>query len=415
MKKLYIPLLGLFALFSQTVLSQDLKFKIKTGEIIIPEDSIEKPEDAGVRMHSNIIIFKPNKKLVNGLPPNGETPASISCIYGLTAQVPGCPIHGTTALPTGGWGAIALIEAGDDPFAEQDLNIFSQQFGLPPCTTANGCFQKVFATGVKPKTSTSGEISLDIEWAHAMAPHAKIILVEGETFQIPEVFKTITVANQLVSAAGGGEISMSSSTTEFPGEAAYDSFFTTPGIVYFVSAGDFSAPARYPSSSPNVIAAGGTEILRDGNGNFLNEVAWSTDPTIPPPNKNGASGGPSVFEPRPAYQNIVAKIVGGARGTPDISFDASPRTGVDVYSTMKGGWVQTGGTSVSAPALAGIINAANSRAVSTNAELTLIYSNAIHNYHSYWHDILQGFNGFQCLAGYDFVTGLGSPKGYGGK
>jgi len=415
MKKLCFLLFAILFLYSKIGVAQELSFKTKDGEMIIPNASIEKPDDKNIRLHSEIIIYKTNKKLANGLPPNAETPASIACIYGLTVPIPGCPIHGTTAVPTGGWGAIAVVEQGDDPFAEEDLNVFSRQFGLPPCTTANGCFRKVFVGGVVPPVNPSAEHDLDAQWAHAMAPNAKIIMVEGRTFEIPEVFRAIDLASQLVQAAGGGEVSISDSHPEFAGEAAYDSHFTTPGIVYFGSAGDYSAPARYPSSSPNVISAGGTQIVRDGNGNFVKEIAWSRDFTIPPPNKNGGSGGPSVFEPRPAYQNIVAKIVGGARGTPDISFDSAPISGVAVYSTLRGGWVRSGGTSVAAPALAGIINAANSRAMSTSDELMIIYTGSIKNYHSYWNDTLEGFNGFQTLAGYDFVTGLGSPRGYGGK
>lgn len=112
------------------------------------------------------------------------------------------------------------------------------------------------------------------------------------------------------------------------------------------------------------------------------------------------------------------KIVGNARGTPDISFNADPKTGVCVYSSLHmptAGWFRDGGTSISAPALSGIINMANHRAVSTVDELTYIYNNALKNYHTYWHDILQGNNGYPALAGYDFTTGLGSPLGYQGK
>ena len=110
-------------------------------------------------------------------------------------------------------------------------------------------------------------------------------------------------------------------------------------------------------------------------------------------------------------------MVGNARGTPDISFNADPNTGVCVYSTLHqpSGWFRDGGTSISAPALAGIINTANHRASSTSDELTYIYNNAIKNYHRYWHDISQGNNGYPALVGYDFTTGLGSPLGYGGK
>ena len=130
-------------------------------------------------------------------------------------------------------------------------------------------------------------------------------------------------------------VSISWSISEFPEERAYDSYFQTPGIVYIASSGDYSAPARYPSTSPYVISAGGTSVIRDVQGNFMMETAWSTNPDSPIGQKSGGRGGPSLYEPRPAFQNSVMRIVGGARGTPDISFDANPQTGVCVYSTVQ--------------------------------------------------------------------------------
>jgi subtilase family serine protease len=157
--------------------------------------------------------------------------------------------------------------------------------------------------------------------------------------------------------------------------------------------------------------------LRNAQGNFIGETAWSTNPRAALGSKNGGSGGPSLYETRPAYQNSVMKVVGNQRGTPDISFDSDPASGVCVYSELHNppGWFADGGTSLAAPALAGIINTANHGANSSVEELTYIYHSAIKNYHAYWHDILQGNNGYTALAGYDFTTGLGSPLGYQGK
>lgn len=355
--------------------------------------------------------------LADSPPKTCETPASLACVYGLTANVPGCPIAGTSALPNTGWGAIAVVEGYDNPFAENDLGVFSTQFGLPQATIANGYFSVYYTDNIQPpyNASAADEHVLDIEWAHAMAPNAKIIMVEGQDDSLQEHMKAIQLATQKVLAAGGGLVSISWSINEFQGENAYDSYFQTPGVVYVVSSGDYSAPGRYPSSSPYVIAAGGTSVVRDSAGNFVMETGWSTDPTVPIGSKNGGSGGPSVYEPRPAFQNSVMKIVGNARGTPDISFDADPKTGVCVYSTAHGGWLKDGGTSVAAPALSGIINSANRRSQSSQEELSYIYYNAIKNYHANWHDITQGNNGYPALSGYDFVTGLGSPRGYLGK
>lgn len=393
----------------------DQTFNTSDGQYIIRDSSIANPGDG--KMHTYMVIFKPNSLNEKGLPEGGETPASISCVYGFTKQVPGCPIKGTTQLPTGGWGAIAIVDAYDNPDAESDLNTFSSQFGLPACTIANGCFKVVYAKGTKPAFNAgwADEHVLDIEWSHAMAPHAKIILVEAASDSNSDMLQAEDVASSEVLAAGGGLVSNSWGGSESSDETSHDSHFQTSGIVYVASSGDYSAPARYPSSSPYVVSAGGTSIIRDSSGNFSSEIAWGTEPDVPIGSKSGASGGPSVYESRPSYQKFISKIVGRSRGTPDISFNSAPHTGVDVYSTNAGGWIKDGGTSVASPALAGIINSANHRATSTNQELTYIYNNALKNYHSYWHDILSGNNGFPCMAGYDFVTGLGSPLGYGGK
>ncbi len=353
----------------------------------------------------------------NKPPKTCETPASLACIYGLTPNVPGCPIQGTSALPSGGWGAIALVEVYDNPNAENDLNQFSQQFGLPSCTISNGCFSIFYTGGQVPLYNpiSADEHVLDIEWAHAMAPNAKIIMVEGQNESFAEHMNAIQLASQQVAAAGGGLVSVSWSVNEFPGESAYDSYFQTAKIVYVVSSGDYSAPARYPSSSPYVISAGGTSIIRNAQGNFIGETSWNKNPNARPGAPSGGSGGPSSYEPRPHFQNSIMRIVGNARGTPDVAFDADPQTGVCVYSTVRGGWFKDGGTSVAAPAIAGIINTANRRAQSSQEELNYIYNNAIKNYHAYWHDITQGNNGYPALVGYDFTTGLGSPRGYQGK
>lgn len=398
---------------------QRFPFPSEDGTYIVPEMSHMRTSNAtqlGRVVTYDLVIFQP-RNIGDKPPKTCETPASMACIYGLTPQIPGCPIQGTTAVPQGGWGAIAVVEAYDNPYAEHDLKIFSNEFNLPPCTVANGCFSVVYASGKKPpyNSESADEHVLDIEWAHAMAPQAKIIMVEAASEAFQDHMDAILVASQEVAAAGGGLVSISWSISEFPEETFYDRYFLTPGIVYIASSGDYAAPARFPSSSPYVISAGGTSIVRNAQGNFIGETGWNLNPNSPLGSKSGGSGGPSLYEPRPFFQNTVMKIVGGARGTPDISFDSDPQTGVCVYSTAHGGWLRDGGTSVAAPALAGIINSANRRASSTQDELAYIYNLAIKNYHSYWHDILSGNNGYPALAGYDFVTGLGSPLGYGGK
>lgn len=421
-----------------------------------------------------LLAFSP-LQLAFGCIPNpptsdGETPASLSCIYGLTSYVPGCTISGTCLVPQGGSGTIAVIEGADDPDAYNELTQFSAQFNLTPlnqCSTPPAppnppCFQKYYASsltscavGSAPSAVEIVEPEIDMEWAHAMAPNANIYMIETDGWDFDTLINGIQCANRLL-AQSGGIVSLSASFPENqtglgPNELSYDSYFQIPGIIYITSSGDFSAPARYPSSSPYVISAGGTMINRDSSGNYLNQVAWNnTGPTAircdKPPCRTGVSGGPSAYEPRPSYQNTVQKIVGTMRGTPDISFVAQ---GVDVFccsftanlqccnnpnytasssfracqnlgtsvcpTSGYGLWVLTGGTSLASPALAGIINSSQSGATTSAEELSIIYNSALKNYHANWTDIIFGNNGYPALQGYDFTTGLGVPRGYGGK
>lgn len=382
------------------------------GTIVTPASSIQRAEDLGLRAHTNFHIFVPN--VVPGVrndssvpPPNAETPASLACVYKLVTQVSGCPIHGTTLNPTGGFGAVAIVDAFDNPFAEQDLAAYSTQFGLPSCTKANGCFQQVYANGTQPRNDPGGwslEIALDIEMAHAFAPNAKIILVEAGSNSFADLYHAEDVAGQMVAAAGGGTVTNSWSGGEYNGETSDDSHFKVNKVVYFASTGDSGAPEGFPAASPFVVAAGGTSIGRSG-GNFTTETGWS-----------GSGGGPSIYEPRPAYQNLIQSIVGTKRGTPDFSFDANPSTGVAMYD-LDGGlqWLQIGGTSVSSPALAGLVNAAGHHATSTAQELGGLYPYAKNHYTQVWRDITSGSNGHPCTTGWDYVTGIGTPITLAGK
>lgn len=196
---------------------------------------------------------------------------------------------------------------------------------------------------------------------------------------------------------------MSWGASEFAGETTYDSYFVKPGVVFVASAGD-SPGTEYPSVSVNVVSAGGTSTGRNPvTGNFIQENAWQV-----------TGGGISAYEPRPSYQNAIGSLVGTHRGVPDIAFDADPSTGVWVLNY--GRWYIVGGTSVSAPALAGIINASGKFNTSSNAELAQLYS-GIGSVN--FHDVAAGncgpYAGYQSTGGWDFCTGVGTPLGYGGK
>ncbi len=381
----------------------------RRGTVIVPDTSVEHPGDAGLHAHTNHLIFVPEGAQANASSPQGETPASLGCVYQVVSSLaPGCTIAGSTVNPNGGAGAIALVDAYDYPTAANDIAVFSSQFGLP---AAN--FTKVYASGRKPKTNCgwAQEAALDIEWAHAMAPNAKIILVEAASSSLSDLFQAESVAASKVAAAGDGEVSNSWSSGEFSGETSDDSKdFSTSGVVYFASAGDKAGAVGYPSVSPNVVSAGGTSIQRDSNGNFTGEVVWNNQ-------YGGTGGGPSVYESRPSYQDAIVAIVGSKRGTPDYSFDADPLTGVSVYDSTpcqgQSGWLVFGGTSVSSPSLAGIVNLAGHLYQSSDIELTTIYSNlGTANFR----DITSGTCGkYSAGAGWDFCSGVGSNIGVVGK
>lgn len=389
---------------------------------IIPAVSHAQPGDRGVRMHTNVRYmagFSPSE-----LPPFGgygyETPASLACIYGIAAHTQGCNPNQTTQNPTGGGQTIAIVDAYDDPNAAGDLAFFSSQFGLPFDSSK---FKVVYAQGAQPAEDPTGgwefEESLDIEYAHAMAPDATIYLVEANSNEDSDLFPAIRVASNLVvcgktttcpaGSKGKGEVSMSFGSEEFSQESGLDSFFTTPGVVYFAASGD--APGvSYPCASPNVVCVGGTTDSRSlETGNLIAQISWSE-----------AGGGLSSYEPIPKYQaqnRFIAQQLQGSRGVPDVSAVANLDTGVWVWDTFSDGgetgWFIAGGTSVATPVVAGIVNAGGSFASSSAAELTRLYGNSLLFLNGQVIDITYGacnfYAGSFAQIGWDECTGLGSP------
>jgi len=369
---------------------------------IVPNSSIEHPGDAGVRAHTNYVIVVPDKLEIgsNGAP-IAENPLSLACIYKLVKPTKGCP-KTSSVLPTGGTKAIALVDAFDNPDAATDITTFAAAYGYG---TPN--FTKVKVGNPAANSDWAVEESLDIEYAFGMAPNAQIYLVEANSNSNSDLFAAEDKATALVQAAGGGEISNSWGEGEFSGENSNDSHFQGSGVVYFASAGDSGGQVIYPSASPYVVSAGGTTIVRKSNGYFEEETAW-----------NDAGGGPSTVESRPSYQNVIKSIVGTHRGTPDISSEASNVSYVAIYSQYGcGGWCGVGGTSVSSPTLAGIINAAGEFKTATKAELSQAYNeyNNAKKYKAFFNDITVGSNGYQCKTGWEYCTGIGSPKTLKGK
>ncbi len=378
---------------------------------IIPASSLPGPG-----AHTNIRLHLPSGLRSAVTAPSGtyENPMSLACVYGLTKREPGCNPSTLTAVATGGSRVIAIVDAYDDLTATNDLIAFSNQYGLPRITNRN--FQIVYATGTRPEQDPSGggwelEESLDVQMAHALAPKAKIILVEAATNSVADLLVAEQVAAKLVAAAGGGEISNSWGAAEFSGEANSAPIFSAANTVFFAAAGD--APgATFPSVLSNVVAVGGTSINRTAFGDYVNQSAWSD-----------TGGGSSAYVAIPPYQQAIARIVGGFRGVPDVSLVANPSTGVWIYdSTPYEGtildWLVIGGTSVAAPAAAALVNNAGHFFPDTSAELTEIYADrAVRRDFT---DITSGFCGNPAPntpagRGWDFCTGVGAPRGTGGK
>jgi kumamolisin len=368
--------------------------------IVVPESSIPRPG----RIHTNYFFAVPEVPNTTGGPPPGtETPGSLACVYKLVKGPAGCPIATSTAVPSSGWGTIVIIDAGDFPTAKNDLHVFSSYFGI-----ADADFQVVYLNGKKPPVYPGWDVeeALDIEWAHAMAPKAKLILLESKlcmsgTCNTDPYWQAVTLAGQLAAKNGGGVVSMSWGDAEFGYDLKYDKLFTHPGVVYFASSGDSGVGATsYPTASPNVVSVGGTMFNRNSSGDFVSEEYF------------GGSGSISPYEPRPSYQDVIKNIVGSKRGYPDV---ASDYCCAGIYITAYGGWNGVMGTSWSSPTFAGIVNAAGEKKMSTHDELTSIYQEYTNKkvYHADFHDITQGDS--HCKVGWDICDGVGSPRTYKGK
>ena len=366
--------------------------------IIYPESSIPRPG----RPHTNY-FFVDSDQLAPQPPPGDETPGSVACVYQLVTGPAGCPIATSMTVPSGGIGAIAIVDAGYYPTAQSDLDAFDSYFGIPATTVT-----QVWPVGSpRPPVYTDWEVeeALDIEWAHAMAPQAKLFLVVSALCQTQQCatdpsWQAVQLAGSLVAQNGGGVVSMSFADAEIPQETGFDQYFTSPGVVYFAASGDGGlGVSAYPAASPNVVAVGGTYFNRDQHGNFTYEQYYT----------GGGGGDISPYEPRPSYQNLIASIVGNNRGYPDVASDFCCSA---IY--LNGGWGSVGGTSWSSPTFAGIVNAAGSRQQSSMAQLTTMYNELLSpKYHADFNDITLGDQ--RCKVGWDLCTGLGSPKTYAGK
>ncbi|MFI4919311.1 MAG: S8 family serine peptidase [Legionellales bacterium] len=365
-----------------------------TGILSVPADAL--PLDSGIAHHP--LRYKP---LTSHLVPSGLSPQKVSIAYGFN-----------TVAAKGKGQVIAVVAAFDDPSIEADLAVFNRQFNLPSCTTTNACFTKVYANGKKPRADAdwSGEIALDIEWAHAMAPEAKIILVEAATNKLADLYSAVRVAVK----NGATVVSMSWYSDELAQQTELNVIFNNPKVTFVAASGDDGAATNYPASSPYVLGVGGSTLTLDFYGNYQGETAWS-----------GSGGGLSTIESRPAYQrDLPTPQSKNKRGVPDVAYNADPATGFSIYSSvetpMGKGWQVVGGTSAGTPQWAALVALANSALKirvggKFNALLYAMAAPKQGNLNFYFNNISAGTNGncgYFCSAhqGYDYITGLGSPQ-----
>ncbi|MGA3008358.1 MAG: chitobiase/beta-hexosaminidase C-terminal domain-containing protein, partial [Opitutaceae bacterium] len=300
--------------------------------------------------------------------------------------------YGFDRLNTTGEGQIiAIVDAYGSSTIQADLNTFCTAFGLPGTAV-----QVYYPQGTPPADpgypGWANETSLDVEWAHAMAPGATIALVIAQSDDNTDLLAAVDYAASL----GASQVSLSWSNSEYSTEGTSDFHFNVPGVTFFVSSGDDGEGVNYPTCSPYVVGVGGTTLYLDSSGNYGSETAWS-----------GSGGGASVYEAVPSYQ--AGWWSGPGRGVPDVAFEADPSTGVPVYLTGYG-WGQWGGTSLSCPCWAAFSALANSlRSGSVNSGPGVFYALAAENYAGYYHDIVSGNDGDSAGPGYDLVTGLGTP------
>jgi subtilase family serine protease len=321
--------------------------------------------------------------------PSGYGPADLRSAYSLTS--------------TGGAGqTIAIVDAYDDGTAEADLAVYRSTFGLPSCTTANGCFRKVDQNGgtnyPRGDAGWAEEISLDLDMASAICPKCHILLVEAGSSS----FTNLAAAVDRAALMGATVISNSYGGSEYSGEVSAQSHFNHPGIAITVSSGDNGYGVEFPAASQYVTAVGGTTLTKSGNGGYT-ETVW-----------DGAGSGCSAYITKPSWQTDTGC---SHRTVADVAAVADPNTGVAVYDTYRlhaGGWLVFGGTSVAAPII-GAVYALAGNASSIN------YGSFSYSHLPSMLDVTSGNNGscngsYLCTArsGFDGPTGNGTPKGAGG-
>ncbi len=355
------------------------------------------------RLASCLALVRTNVKAHKGLfargtAPSGYGPADLQSAYSLPSATAG---SGET---------VAIVDAYDDPNAEADLQLYRQQYGLPVCDTANGCFAKVNQEGQQgsypaQNTGWAYEESLDVDMVSAICPNCHILLVEANSNSIADLGASVQEAVKL----GAKYISNSYGASEYASETSADQYYNHPGVVVTASAGDGGYGVNFPSASQYVTAVGGTTLTKDASvPRGWTETVWGSAS-----GGSGTGSGCSAYEPKPAWQHDSGCA---NRTTADVSADANPATGVAVYDSLGGsygaGWLVFGGTSVSSPVIASTYALAGSPEAGTYpSSYPYLHSGGLN-------DVTSGANGtctpsYLCTAGpgYDGPTGLGTPAG----
>jgi len=418
-------------------------FQVSPVEFAEPEGEGSAPvivgastEPSGPRASAMRALVQPSA--ATGVTPSATTvvatvfsPAQIRAAYGLPALVTTNPTPAQAAAMGAGQ-TIYIVDAYHDPNAAAELAAFNTKFGLPGCTTKpatsplapaskTGCeFIVAYSSATGGMTSTvpaynaswSTEIALDVQWAHATAPYARIVLIEAPDSGISSMSEAIRVANNM----GPGAVSMSFGAIEGSWMTNFDTVFSGANMSYFAATGDSGAGVAWPSVHKNVIAVGGTTLAYDGV-NARSETSWS-----------GTGGGMSAYVAAPTYQTSMVPGMGtvARRMVADVAFNADPRTGQYTAVQNPGAtvakWMSVGGTSLSTPQWAGISAIVNATRV-LNSKVALadmhpaLYSQistAPATYSSAFADISLGSDGtcVTCTAkvGYDQLSGLGTPN-----
>ncbi len=338
--------------------------------------------------------------------PGGYTPDQMRTAYGYNQIF----FEGGSIVGDGTGQTIAIVNAHHTPTALSDLTAFSNHFGIPMPPS----FTQVDQNGGTNYTTTSGgwalETALDIQWAHALAPGADILLVEADSASFNDLGIALDYARSQTNVS---IVSMSWGGPEFPTQTSFDAHFATPAnhsnVSFFAAAGNSGAPGLYPAYSPDVMAVGGTTLSLDAQGNILGESSWGS-----------SGGGISQYESQPVWQNGFVTQSATQRTMPDVAFLANPSTGVPVYDTFNNSpstpWTKVAGTSFATPSWGALVAIANQgRELAGLPELdipelmTAIYDMPASNFNDI--TISGGGPANPAEPGYDLVTGRGTPKG----